>query len=242
MIKKTVLITGSSSGIGKAIALKFAKKDYNVVITYNKSKESAEKLLEKIRLKTDCILVKCDLENHTEISNMYNKIKFKFGGVDILINNAGVASFKQIQDYNFDEIEKIINTNLTSYIYLSSLIVPYMISKKEGRIINMSSIWGVEGASCEVVYSCAKAGIIGLTKSLARELGSSNITVNCIAPGLIATDMNNNLDKAEIKDFISDNAINRVGKVNDVAELTYFLSTDKAEYITGQVIKVAGNP
>lgn len=240
-MNKTVLITGSSRGIGKAIALKFAKKEYNVVITYNRSKDIAEKLCAKISQKTACMAVKCDLSNSKDIFNMFNQIKFKFGGIDILVNNAGVASLKQIQDYNYDEISKIISTDLTGSIYLTAQVAPYMISKKDGRIINISSMWGIDGASCEVVYSSAKAGLIGFTKALAKELGNSNITVNCIAPGLIDTDMNKNLDKETIKALIADNPMNRIGKTEDIAELTYFLASDKASFITGQVIKVAGD-
>lgn len=240
-MKKTAIITGSSSGIGAAAAIEFAKSDYNVVINYNNSKEKALKILEKVRaLGCLSIAVKADVSKFEESKILIEKCVEQFGGVDVLVNNAGISEFKLFTDITESDWSKMIQTNLSSVFYCSKFAVKEMLKKHTGKIINISSMWGIAGASCEVHYSAAKAGMIGFTKALAKELGPSGINVNCVAPGVIDTQMNGSLSKEDMADLINDTPCGRIGTPEEIAKLILFLASDESSFITGQVISSNG--
>lgn len=227
---KIVLVTGGSRGIGAACAALFSKQGYNVIINYNKSEEKALALAKELGAKA----IKADVSKPDEVKSMFEQV----GGVDILINNAGIAQQKLFTDITLEEWHKMIDVNLSSVFYCCKEALPYMINKKQGAIINISSMWGEVGASCEVHYSASKAGVIGLTKALAKEAGPSGISVNCIAPGLIETDMNNNLDDQTKQEIKEETPLCTIGKPEDVAKCALYLA--ESEFITGQVIGING--
>ena len=240
MNKKTVLITGSSRGIGKAIAVKFAKKGYNVVINCIKNKE----LLEKTKLEIEGYQVSClafvgDIGDYEVASSLFTEIKKQFGTLDVLVNNAGISYIGLFTDMSIDDWNRIVRTNLTSVFNCSKLAIPDMITQKQGKIINISSVWGNIGASCEVAYSATKGGVNSLTKALAKELAPSNIQVNSIACGAIDTEMNHFLDDQELLDLIDEIPANRLGHVEEVADLVYQIA-HKNYYLTGQIITLDG--
>lgn len=235
---KTVLITGASRGIGAEIARAFYKdkNNYNIIINYNKSKKEAKKLADEI----DGFAVKADIGSTLEVSDMFDKIEQRYGGVDILVNNAGISQFNMFMDISEEEWLEMININLNGAYRTTQYAIGNMIGKHNGCIINISSMWGVVGSSCEVAYSTAKAGLIGMTKALAKELGLSNIRVNCIAPGVIDTDMNSELDNETFDGLIEMTPLMRLGKPSDIAKCACFLAGEGGEFITGQVIGVNG--
>lgn len=239
--KRTVIITGSSKGIGAHMAILFAENGYNVVINYNNSVESALLLQKSLSSNGySVIALKANVTNKMEFDVLVNQTIDKFGSVDILINNAGVsqqALFTDISEYDWNDI---INVNLKGVFNCCQSVLPNMIHNKYGKIINISSMWGVTGASCEVHYSAAKAGVIGLTKALAKEVGPSGINVNCIAPGFIDTQMNSAISEEDKKAFVDDLPIARIGTTEDIAKTALFLASDGADYITGQTICVDG--
>lgn len=237
---KTVLITGGAGGIGSAIAAKFAFAGYNVAISYCKSEAQALALCERLSGQTRTLAVRADVRDIEEVEAMAAHIRAVFGGVDILINNAGVSQIKLFTDCSAQEITESLDVNLKGAMLVSKTFAPQMVADKYGRIVNISSMWGICGASCEVPYSAAKAGLIGFTKALAKELGPSGITVNCVAPGLIATPMNDSLDKASLDAIIQDTPLCRIGTPEDVAEAVFFLASDAASFITGQTLTVDG--
>jgi len=239
---KTALVTGASRGIGEKIAERFAQEGYAVAINYNKSKNQAETLRDKIRAQGGTAEVFCaDVSDDKKVHSMVDEIVRKFGTIDVLINNAGIA-LKQglFTDFSGDEIKRVFETDVYGIMNCSKAVVPLMVKNKRGKIVNISSIWGVCGGSCEVIYSSAKAAVIGFTKALSRELAPSGINVNCIAPGLIETDMNSHLSYAEIAAFCSDIPLGRVGSPWEIADAALFLASDKASYITGQTLIVDG--
>ena len=238
---KTVLITGASKGIGRAIAKEFANNGYAVAINYNKSKQDAYSLFEEISSHNGCaMLCKADVSNQDEVSQMVNDVLTEFGHIDVLVNNAGISSKGLFIDESYIEMLNLINTNLISAINLSKKVIPSMIENEKGKIINISSIWGNVGGSMEVSYSTSKAGIIGLTKSLAKEYGYNNINVNCICPGAIDTQMNNNLTSEEMSELVTQIPARRLGRTEEVAKLALFLSEDTGDYINGQIITIDG--
>lgn len=239
---KTVLVTGASGGIGSAIAIEFAKNNYNVIVQYNSNKEKAENVVEKIlKIGSKAFLVKADLSKSESVSNMFDIIEKKFVNIDVLVNNAGIAQQKLFTDISDDDWHKMMSINLDSVFYCSREVLKrFMIKNHSGNIVNISSMWGQIGGSCEVHYSCAKAGIIGLTKALAKEVGLSGIRVNCIAPGVIMTDMMKNFDEQTIANLKEESPINMLGTPQDVADTTVFLCSEKAKFITGQIIGVNG--
>ena len=241
-MKKTVLITGAAKGIGRAIAIKFAKLDYKVVINYNKSYELAKQLQsELLEENKDIYICKADITKKEEIENLVNFTLEKCGSIDVLVNNAGISKANLFIEDSIDEMNEIIAVNLMGTLNVTQTVLKkYMINKKDGAIINLSSIWGITGASCEVMYSTTKAAIIGFTKSLAKEIGPSNIRVNTVAPGFIMTDMTSNYTQEEINDFKSKIPLDRVGNTDDIAGVVTFLASDDASYITGQVISPNG--
>lgn len=237
-MNKIILVTGASRGIGNNIAKTLAKEN-TVIANYNKSKNEAIKLkedLQKENINVD--IIKADVSNRIEVKEMVEQILEKYGRIDALINNAGISQYKLFTEITDDEWDNIINVNLKSNFIVTQEVVKNMISRKSGLIINISSIWGVTGAAMEVAYSTAKAGIIGLTKSLAKELGPSNIRVNAIAPGFIDTAMNNKFSEEEINDIKEEIPLERIGNPAEVTKCIEWLLEDN--YTTGQVISING--
>ena len=208
------LVTGASRGIGREITKRLAQKGIKVIANYNKSEEQAQMLQKK---NDNIEIYKADVSKREEVHNMINYILNKYGRIDILINNAGISESKMFTDITDKDWNNIINTNLYSVFCVTQEVLPNMIHNKKGCIINISSIWGLVGASCETVYSVTKAGINGMTKSLAKELGPSNIRVNAIAPGIIDTDMNKNLTKEDIQNIQDEIPLEKIGKKIDIA-------------------------
>jgi len=238
---KTVLITGASRGIGREIAIKFASEGYNVVLNYNTSESKAKtiaKYIEKMGVK--CLLVKADVSVEAEVVDMVNIALNKFGKIDVLVNNAGVALSKLFQLTTTDEVARVFGVNTFGVINCSKAVVPSMVSEKSGKIINISSIWGKVGASMETIYSASKGAVIAFTMALAKELAPSNISVNCVCPGVIDTDMLLEYSEDDKKELKQQTPLNRLGTPQDVANAVYFLASDNATFITGQVITVDG--
>ena len=242
-MKKVVLITGGSRGIGAECVRKFASKNYNVVFTYKNSEEKAQKLAADLKNEykgCEVLPIKADVASFEEMQNVGNFICSIFGKIDVLVCNAGVAKIAPIIDVSNQDYENIMNTNLKGTFNAVKCAVPSMIKNMYGKIVIISSIWGIEGSSCESIYSASKAGQIGLMKSLAKELGPSNITVNSVAPGLIDTEMNNDLTPEDKQCIIDETPLVRIGNCLDVANSVYFLASDEASFITGETIKVSG--
>ena len=244
---KTVIITGASRGIGKTMAVLFAIKGYNVLINYNHSESEAFKLYNRLREKgLNIALFKADVSKREQVYAMVDDCINRFGKVDILINNAGISQQKLFTDISEYEWDEMVNVNLKGVFNCSQSVLKHMIRQKNGKIINISSIWGMVGASCEVHYSAAKAGVIGLTKALAKELGPSNIQVNCIAPGIIETDMMSTFSEDELNELNELNELKdetplmRLGKTKDIAACALYLASENADFITGQVISPNG--
>ena len=238
--KKTVIVTGGSRGIGAGIVQFLAEKNkYNIVLNYNKSEESARKIKEELNSKKiDIEIFKADVSKREQVKKLIEFTLNKFNNIEVLINNAGISQTKLFTDITDDDWNNMIQTNLNSAFYCSQEVLSNMIHNKQGCIINISSIWGVEGGSCEVHYSTSKAGIIGLTKALAKEVGPSNIRVNCIAPGMIDTDMNKEYSKEDVQEIINETPLGKIGRPIDIARCTYWLIED--EFTTGQVISING--
>ena len=240
MNKKTVLITGSSRGIGKAIAVKFAKKGYHVIINCAHNEE----VLLKTKAEIESYQVSChaylgDMGNYDTAKELFQQIKKLYGHVDVLVNNAGISYVGLFTDMTPEDWNRVITTNLNSVYNCCSLAIPEMIKNKYGKIINISSVWGNVGASCEVAYSASKGGMNSLTKALAKELAPSNIQVNAIACGAIDTEMNRFLADEELMQLINEIPASRLGHAEEVADLVYHL-TYKNEYLTGQIIGLDG--
>lgn len=240
-MSKTVLITGASKGIGATMAMRFAEKGYNVVMNYNNSVQSALLLQRSLSENGYSVMAfKANVKNRLEVDLMVKEAIYRFGTIDILINNAGVSHQSLVTDLSEQDWNHIIGTNLTGVFNCTQAVLPTMINQKSGSILNISSMWGEVGASCEVAYSAAKAGVIGFTKALAKEVGPSGITVNCITPGLIDTAMNQNLAEEDVAAIVNDTPLCRIGNTNDVATAAMFLTSDEASFITGQILGVSG--
>jgi len=239
MENKTIIVTGGARGIGKEIVKTLANENYNVVLNYNKSEEKAKAIKEQLKLQGKNIeIFKADVSVREEVKGLIQFTLDKFGSIDVLINNAGISQTKLFTDITDDDWEKMIKTNLTSVFYCSQEVMPIMIKNKSGLIINISSIWGITGGSCEVHYSATKAGINGFTKALAKELGPSNIRVNAIAPGIIYTDMCNEYTKEELNEIKQQIPLERIGEPTEIAKCVKWLIEDK--YTTGQIISING--
>ena len=238
---KTVLITGASKGIGKGIALKFASEGYNIILNYNNSEEQAINLSKDIEnMGVKCLTIKADVSKEDEVKKMVDISLKTFGSIDVLVNNAGVSLYKLFQQTSNNEIERVFGVNTFGVINTTKAVVPSMISVKCGKIINISSIWGKVGASMETIYSASKGAVISLTFALAKELAPSGICVNCVCPGVIETDMLNNLNDEEKNDLKEMTPLERLGLPKDIANMVYFLASDNADFVTGQVITVDG--
>jgi 3-oxoacyl-[acyl-carrier protein] reductase len=240
MNKKTVLVTGSSRGIGKAIAVKFAKKGYHVVINCAHNEEALLKTKAEIEsYQVSCLAFLGDMGDYEAAQELFRQIKKLYGGIDVLVNNAGIAYVGLFTDMKPEDWNRVITTNLTSVYNSCALAIPDMVKNKYGKIINISSVWGNVGASCEVAYSASKGGMNALTKALAKELAPSNIQVNAVACGAIDTEMNQFLEDAELMQLIEEIPANRLGRAEEVADLVYHLAY-KNEYLTGQIIGLDG--
>ena len=237
---KTVVITGSSRGIGAATAALFSANGYNVVINYLKSEGKATDLCRALKKNGGAIAVCADVSDPNEAEKLITSAKSAFGGIDVLINNAGISRSGLITDFTYEQWNSMFNTNVGSVFNCCKAVLPYMIHNKSGCILNISSMWGVTGASCEVCYSSTKAAIIGLTKALAKEVGPSGIRVNCVAPGLIDTDMNSALTADDIRALTDETPLSVMGKPEDIAQTLLFLANGNSSFITGQVIGVNG--
>lgn len=239
---KTALITGASRGIGTACAIALAKCSYNIVLNYNNSEEKALNLAKILadNYAVEVLCVKADVSDKAQVDEIVKTAIDRFSTIDVLVNNAGVSLEKLFTDTTPDEWDKVISTNLTSVYNVTHAVLPTMISKHSGSIINISSMWGQVGASCEVAYSASKAGVIGLTKALAKEVAPSNIRVNCVAPGVIMTDMMSGFSDEDLALIKEEIPLGDFGTAKNVADTVSFLASDKAQYITGQVIGVNG--
>lgn len=234
-MNKKVLVTGASRGIGYAIAEAFARCGYEVFATYNNTKDTLFPLSKKLSEEGFVLHPEfCDVSDEESISSLYNRI----GDIDILINNAGIAGFSLLSDISSKDWDRMFDVNLKSVFLLSKLFSKGMIRNKWGRIINISSVWGVVGASCESHYSAAKSGLLGFTRALAKELGPSGITVNCIAPGVIDTDMNSHLSAEDLKALSDETPLGRIGKPEDIAHAALFFA--EASFVTGETLSVGG--
>ena len=238
-MKKTIIVTGASRGIGAAIVKMLAKEDYNIVLNYNKSEEIAKKLQEEFTKQGKNVeIFKADVSKREEVKKLIEFTINKFKKIDVLINNAGISQTRLFTDITDEDWNNMLNVNLNSVFYMTQEVVPYMIHEKEGCIINISSIWGITGAACETHYSVAKAGVDAITKSLAKELGPSNIRVNSIAPGIIDTDMNKYLSDEELANIEEEIPLGKIGSPETIAKCVKWLIED--DYTTGQIIGING--
>lgn len=240
MSRKTVLVTGASRGIGRAIAIKFAQKNYNVVINCDSRRDELEetaRILESYQVPV--LTFVGDLGNFDICQQLYDEILKQFGFLDVLVNNAGISYIGLLQDMTPEEWNRIINTNLTSVFNCCKLAIPMMLQREGGKIINISSVWGVSGGSCEAAYSATKGGMNALTRALAKELAPSNIQVNAVACGAIDTEMNHWMSDDELIALINEIPAGRLGRPDEVADLVYHLAY-KSQYLTGQIIQLDG--
>ena len=239
-MKKTVLVTGSSRGIGKAIAFKYASRGYNVVINCTRSTDAMAETKKQIEaLGAPCLAVQADVGNADDCIRLFKEIETAFGSVDILVNNAGISRIGLLQDMSFAEWNQLIASNLSSVFHCCKLAIPGMVSRQCGHIVNISSVWGVCGASCEAAYSASKGGVNALTRALAKELAPSHIQVNAIACGAIDTEMNHFLDPEEHDALIEEIPAGRMGTPEEVADMVFSI-TESPAYLTGQVIQLDG--
>ena len=240
-MSKTVLITGASRGIGAETARRFAREGYAVGVNYSKSRDRAEELVRELEaMGVPAKVYQADVSDRTQVDRMVSDFLADFGHMDVLVCNAGIARQELFTDVTLDQWRQMLGVNLDGVFHCCQAALPDMIRRKEGRIITLSSMWGQVGASCEVAYSAAKAGVIGLTKALAKEVGPSGITVNCVAPGVIETEMNGLLDQ-ETKDALAEETpLERMGTPADVAEAIWFLAGQGGSFFTGQVLAPNG--
>lgn len=230
----TVLITGGTGAIGAAIAEEFAKTD-DVIFTYNTAKEQARSLMGKL----SCFCTPMDISDINSVNEAMQSVLREFGHIDILVNNAGISMIKPFLDTSYEDWQHMIDVNLTGVFNVTRAAAPSMVSRRSGAVVNVSSVWGVYGASCEVAYSAAKAGVIGFTKALAKELGLSGITVNAVAPGVIDSPMNTeHLTEEELAELAEETPLNRLGKPSEVAKAVRALAENR--FITGQILGVDG--
>ena len=233
---RNVVITGGTRGIGKAVAEAFVKCGDRVFIIYEKSEEQAQKLSNELGV----IPVRCDISNKADVVRAVEEIHNTAPFVDVLINNAGISQIKLFSDVTEEDLSRMFGVNMYGTFFMAQELLPDMIHKKQGKIINISSMWGEVGASCEVHYSASKSAVIGFTKALAKELAPSGVTVNCITPGVIDTEMNGCLETEAREELINEIPLARMGKPCEVANLALFLASENSDYITGQVIGISG--
>ena len=238
---KCAIVTGAAKGIGKAIALKLASLGANIVLNYRSSEKEAEEVANEIKeLGVEVLTVKADISKLDEVEELVKAAKEKFGSVDIMVNNAGITKDTLILRMKEEDFDSVIDVNLKGVFNCMKAITPVMVRQKQGKIISISSVVGIAGNAGQVNYSASKAGIIGMTKSLAKELGSRGVNVNAVAPGFIETDMTNTLGDKVKEEAEKNIPLKRFGKAEDVAECVAFLASGASDYITGQVIQVDG--
>lgn len=241
MERKTVLITGASRGIGAAAARTFARAGYAVALNYHRSAERALDLCARLSAEGHTVLpVRADVSDPEQVREMVDNVLEKFCQLDILICNAGVAWNGLLCDMSDEDWHRLRGVDLDGAFYCCRAVYRHMVSRQSGRILTVSSMWGRSGASCEAAYSAAKAGVIGLTKALAQELGPSGITVNCVAPGVIGTEMNGALSAQDLRSLAEETPLGRIGTPEEVARALLFLASPEAGFITGQVLGVDG--
>lgn len=239
--KKVAIITGGSRGIGKEIAKKFAKENYNLVINYVSEKTNTEELKKEFEaFGAEVLFIKTNVTSYEECEKMAKDAINQFGKIDVLVNNAGVTKDSLLLRMKEEDFDTVINVNLKGTFNVTKACIPYMMKKKSGKIVNISSVVGISGNSGQANYAASKAGIIGFTKSVAKELASRNILANCVAPGYIATDMTNGLSDAVKESINNQIPLKRVGMPEEVAKAVYFLASEENSYITGQVLNVDG--
>lgn len=241
-MKHTVLVTGSSRGIGAGIARRFAVEGHRVAIHYREREADARALYAELA-KAGCsvMLVAGDITNEAQAGEIVSRVRKRFGFIDVLVNNAGVALPTQlVTDTSLSDWNRVMDTNVTGMFLVTNAVLPEMISQKRGAIVNISSMWGVTGGSCEVAYSASKAAVIGYTKSLAKEVAPSGIRVNCVAPGFVWTDMTRCFEADTIESICEETPLLRAGTPEDIAAAVLFLASDEASFITGQVLCVDG--
>lgn len=240
-MSKVVLITGASRGIGRAEAEKFAREGYQVIANYHNSKERMEQFAQQMAEQgLSVIPMQADVSDEVQVKRMVEEILSQFGHIDVLICNAGIARQGLFTDFTSDQWHNMMAVNLDSVFYCCKEALPSMIRRQKGSIITTSSIWGISGASCEVPYSASKAAVIGLTKALAKEVGPSGIRVNCIAPGVIDTEMNGNLTAEVMEELKEETPLCQIGTPQQVADCAFFLAEEGASFLTGQVISPNG--
>ncbi len=240
-MSKCAIVTGGSRGIGAAVALALAEEGYDLAITYNERTDCAEDVVSRAkRLGASAVSFKADVKSYDGAVNVVDSVMRRFKQIDILVNNAAISSTALFTDVSPEDWNKIISTNLTGCYNYCRTVLPHMIRRHKGCIINISSMWGQIGASCEVAYSAAKAGVIGLTKALAKEVSLSGIRVNAIAPGVIKTDMLGEYTEEELEALKEETPIQRLGSPEDIANAAVFLAGERASFITGQVLGVNG--
>ena len=238
---KIVLVTGASRGIGKATAQRFARAGYPVVVHYHTGKAEAEALAQALAAEGCAVMTQqADLRDSGQVQQMMEHIAQCWGPVDILVNNAGIAQQKLFTDLTDDDWHNMFAVHVDGAFYCCRAVLPAMIHQRSGAIVNVSSMWGQTGGSCEVHYSAAKGAIQSMTKALAKEVGPSGIRVNCVAPGVIQTEMNGHLDAETLEALREETPLEQLGTAEDVANLIYFLATAEAGFITGQVVAVNG--
>jgi 3-oxoacyl-[acyl-carrier protein] reductase len=231
-----ILVTGGSRGIGRALVERFCADGHNVAFIYNKSSDAAANL---VRL-SGATAICADIRNAQEVNDAVDTAIGSMGSIDVLINNAGISQFKLLSDVTNADWDNMLGVNLSGAFYVTRRVIPHMVNQQNGRIIMIGSMWGKVGASCETHYSATKAALRGMTMALAKELGPSNITVNCIEPGVIATEMHASLDEAALASLREETPLGRIGDPNEIASLAAFLASDEASFITGQCIGIDG--
>lgn len=240
-MRQVALVTGASRGIGRAVAMELGRAGYAVCVNYLNSEDAARQAAEALRAGgSDAVAIRADVADGTAVAEMVRRTEKELGPVTLLVNNAGVAGQAQFQDISDEMWDRYLAVNLGGARNTIRAVLPHMLSEKRGAIVNISSIWGLRGASCEVAYACTKAAIIALTRSLAMELAPSGIRVNCVAPGVIDTDMVQVLGQETLRDLAEQTPLGRLGRPEDIAHAVAFLASDKASFITGQVLGADG--
>ena len=241
-MKHTVLVTGSSRGIGAGIARRFAREGHRVAIHYRAEEAQARVLYDELACAGCSVMLVCgDITKEDEASQIVSRVRERFGFIDVLVNNAGVALPTQlVTDTTLADWNRVMETNVTGMFLVTNAVLPEMVSQKRGAIVNISSMWGITGGSCEVAYSSSKAAVIGFTKSLAKEVAPSGIRVNCVSPGFVLTDMTRGFDDGIIASICEETPLLRAGTPEDIASAVLFLASGEASFITGQVLSVDG--
>lgn len=238
---KTAIITGGSRGIGRACAISLAQNGFDVLVNYRENDDAADETVALCRAAgAKCEKFRCDIKNEDDVRRMFAFAECELGGVGVLVNNAGISDDGLFTDVSRERYERVFDTNVWGQIVCAREASKIMIRNGGGKIINISSMWGLVGSSCEVLYSASKAAVIGLTKALAKEMAPSHITVNCVAPGVIDTDMNRIYSAETMESLKDDTPLGRIGTPEDVARAVLFLAGDSSDFITGEVLNVSG--